>query len=228
VHRPFREYGKPYFDLADDGSLALRAAPVPTYPYASHFEVGPDGGVRELPVGLGIRSTMWLRDEVVMRTAFGTALAHVAAGVPQLTRTIRGMGTYAAFKDFGKEIDVESRTFRVTARMVEEMKRTAEQSGAEFRLIGSQGLWANAIRERIASEDLGDMAAFRERTPKGTRFIVPFDTHWNELGHERYGEVLAERLEGSGLVARIQERAGSRAAETAHALPGDAGRDASR
>jgi hypothetical protein len=67
-------------------------------------------------------------------------------------------------------------------------------------MIGGSGGWASALREELDLADLGDWERYRARFPEGTSLYVPFDTHWNELGHELFGHALAESLVESGLL----------------------------
>ena len=40
IHRPFRRYGKAYFDFDASGGLELKGVPVPNFRYASGARVG--------------------------------------------------------------------------------------------------------------------------------------------------------------------------------------------
>jgi len=207
VHRPYRMYGKSYFDLAPDGSLVLKGAPVPEYPATRFVRVGSDGNEVELDVTPVVQAQMWLRDNVVMKTAFGTALAHLVAAVPQLTAAVVGRSTFDAGNVGIDTVDRESRLFRVTVAMVREMARIAEQNGAQFQLLGTPDPWLDAVRAEAGLAPFGDMQEFVARMkqfytehPGGEKFLVPFDTHWNAFGHRVYGEVLADRIEAANLL----------------------------
>ena len=47
LHRPYRDFGKGYFDLGDDGALTLRNVPVPHYATDAEVYLGEDGRVVE-------------------------------------------------------------------------------------------------------------------------------------------------------------------------------------
>jgi len=203
IHRPFRRYGKAFFDVASDGALLLRGVPVPEYEYARNLRVGPDGQPQEQPVPASVRAQMWLRDQVVMKTAFGTAMAHLVAAIPQLTDKLVRSSGWSDFQGGQPAIDHDARLFRVNAAMLREMDATARAGGAEFQMVGSDGPaahWANALREQVGLQSLDDYQAFFAHMPKGTKFLVPFDSHWNETGHRIYGELLAELLDRSTLL----------------------------
>lgn len=201
VHRPFREFGKAWFSLDEQGALVLRGTPVPAFELATNLRVDERGDEVSYPVSGSVRAQMWLRDNLVMRTAFGTALAHVVAAVPQLTATVMKMGTYGDFKDVKQGFDTQSAVFRTTAAIVREMDRATREGGGAFFLIGSTSTpWNAELRRATGVRGLDEMPEFARRLPKGEPFLVPFDTHWNALGHEVYGQVLAERLEAAGVV----------------------------
>lgn len=199
VHRPFREYGKAWFDIAPDGSLVLKGAPVPDYAYAQSLRVGPNGEAVELAVPASAKASLWLRDAVVMRSAFGTALAHALVAVPQLTQVVTRAGTYGDFRNGKPGFEREGRAFRVSRAMVAEMRRTSEASDAKFRMLYADEGWGASLREDLGMPALGDVPAFRRHLPKGARYLVPFDSHWNELGHDSYARALADVLEANGL-----------------------------
>jgi hypothetical protein len=200
IHRPYRRFGKGYFDFDGGDGLVLRGVPVPPYPYDKNLRVGPDGQVVELDVSLLDRVVLWSRDAIICRSAFATALVHVLAALPQLASTIRGASSYEDFSDVSRTLDRSSRRFRVTAALVGEMRRVSERAGAEFRMIGAGDPWSRALREELELPDLGVYALFFWSRPHNQRIHVPFDLHLNELGHRLYGEALATALADSGLL----------------------------
>ncbi len=191
VHRAFRRYGKPWFDLRSDGSLDLRGVPVAVYPNATALRVDESGEVREIDVPFSARLRMGLRDYGAGRSAAVAALLHLATTVPELGRSLGQAGVS------GKELRLgrakpESRLFRVTAAMVDEMRRRAAAGGARFALIGPQPAWSGALREHLGLPDLGDWTLFKERAPEGVPLTARFDAHMNATAHQLYGTVLAE------------------------------------
>lgn len=199
IHRPFREYGKPYFVLDDEGELELRGVPVPLYDYARNLRVGEDGEVMELPLTKGTRFSMWLRDEVVCRSSFAVVLVHLAAAVPQLWAPLRDAGSYGDFRDGKPRYGRDTRIYQLTKAMVREMQRLSEAAGAEFRMIRVGDRWTSAIRDELELQDLGVTTRYKATLPQGEPFQIPFDPHWNELGHRIYGEALAQALIEHGL-----------------------------
>jgi hypothetical protein len=200
AHRPFRRFGKGWFDLAPRGGLVLHGVPVPEYPYEQNLRVGDDGGIHELPVSRGVRAQMWIRDHTVVRSSTATALVLIASALPQLRAGLGRAGSYGDFRDAAFELDRETRLFRVTAALVREMQRVSREAGAEFRMLGPPGGWAAALKEAAGLPDLGEHPQYRASIPEGARTQVPLDPHMNELGHRLYGEALARALVESGLV----------------------------
>lgn len=196
IHRPFRRYGKGWFDLEDGGRLVLRGTPVPEYPHGANLKVGEDGGPFEIAVPPLERAGLWLRDLTVTRSSVAAALANIVVVVPFFWQGLRGV---AAYQDFEPALDRESRLFRVTSALVREMVRTAREAGAEFRLAGAEGPWGDALRETLGVRDLPVLSRFQSRIRPGDEVIVPFDSHLNALGHRLFGEALAESLLEAGL-----------------------------
>jgi hypothetical protein len=205
VHRPFRVFGKPYFDLDENGSLVLRGVPVPDYPYTSNLRVGEDGKVHELTVDLRSRIVLWLRDVLICRSAFATALTKIAMSLPQVG-SLASVGAYEDERDHPRA-DSESRLFRVTAEMVREMRRVSERSGAQFRMVAGGGDFGLEVERAIGQPETGVHRSFKDRIPEGASVHVPYDPHWNELGERLFGEALAEWLAGSGLLGPPQPAA---------------------
>lgn len=200
VHRPYRLYGKGYFHLDADGSLELRGVPVPDFPYTENLRVDEQGELVDLPVPWSDRLLLWLRDEVICRSAFATAVVHVAAAIPQLTRNVQDAGSYEDFSDAQRQLDRSTHVFRVTAAMIDRMRDVSHEAGAGFAMIAPWDRWEAALREELDLQDLGEYARFRRLAKGAGRTRVPFDTHWNELGHRLYGNALAEALMDSDLL----------------------------
>jgi hypothetical protein len=200
VHRPFRRYGKPWFDLDAGGSLALRGAPVPSYPYTANLRVGEDGAVVEQPVGLRSQASLWLRDVLICRSAFATALTRAALAFPALASSLSRAGAYRDEGDLAAEPEPEARLFRLTTELVREMRRSSEAAGARFAMLADAGRYGRAVREAagLAPNDVHER--FRASVPGDDAILVPYDPHWNELGHRLYGEALAAWLLESGLL----------------------------
>lgn len=189
VHRPFRLYGKGYYDLDDNGSLVLRGVPVPRFPYDQSLLVGEDGEVVELTVPPTVGFRMWVRDNVVATSSFGAALVHVAAAVPGLSGAIESAGSFS--QDEG--VATRNRVERVTAAMIREMHAVSCAADAGFRFIvdGDQSI---QLGREAGVAILDPWEAFYAGLPEDAAVIVPFDTHFNELGHEAFGQAVAGTL----------------------------------
>jgi len=94
----------------------------------------------------------------------------------------------------------------VTVAMIADMRRTAKAGGAELLLLPSGDAWPKALRKELGIPTLDEQTIYFARMPKGARVTVPFDSHWNELGHDLYGRAVAESLDRSGLLAAPPKR----------------------
>lgn len=204
IHRPFRRYGKPWFDVDASGELALHGTPVPEYPYAANLRVGDDGEPVELAVPFRSRLTLWLRDVAICRSAFATALLRAAVSSPAAARSVSTAGAYDDTRDVAPELDREARLYRTTLAMIRRMQRSAEDAGARFVMIGTwpgaRDDWGASLRADAGLPDLQDMERYKARVTDPDAVLVPLDPHWNELGHRLYAEALEEALVGAGLV----------------------------
>jgi len=205
VHRPYRRFGKGYFDLDADGELVLHGTPVPQFPYRRGLLVDEHGALQPLELSAASHARLWARDNLICRSSVLTAAAYVAAALPSLAGRLRGAGSVRLEEPGGPERG--SRLFRVTAAMVARMRTLAEEQGAQFFMIGARMPWTVALREELTLIDLGDWQRFRARLPPNAKIHVPYDTHWNELGHRVYGEALAAALIESRALADLRDGA---------------------
>lgn len=209
IHRPFRKFGKPWFDVDAEGGLVLRGVPVPHYPYSANLRVGADGEMEVLQVSLRNAALLWLRDHVLCRSAFGTGLVRLALSVPDTNRSLVSMGSYDDRSDVKAELDPHDRLFRVTAAMLQRMEQASREVGAGFRLIGARDRWSLALREATGMPDMGDATRFTERRPPDVPIHMPYDPHLNELGHQLFADALVEALLADGVLpdpARAADR----------------------
>lgn len=206
IHRPFRKYGKAWFALDPAGEPVLRGVPVPHYPYRVDLRVGPDGEPVEHEVDLRSAATLWLRDHVLCRSAFGAGLLKVALALPGTVRPLVEMGTYPDAEDAPEELDRGEYRFRVTAALVRRMARSAREAGADFRMISTGDPYARSVLDAAGLQPLGEARRWRSSLPEDRSIQMPFDPHWNELGHRIYGEALAEALADSGLLPAPADR----------------------
>jgi hypothetical protein len=202
IHRPFRRFGKPWFALEDGDRLVLKGVPVPDYPYEANLRVDANGELKELPVGLRSLATLYFRDVVVCHSAFATGLLKVALAMPGLTRSLVRMGSYQDREDVDSSLDRNAPLFRVTAAMVREMERVANEAGAQFRLIGVGDKWGRALVEVTGVGTLDEIERYKAGIQPGVELHAKYDPHWNEAGHLLYGTALADALEAAGLVRR--------------------------
>jgi lysophospholipase L1-like esterase len=193
IHRPFRMFGKGWFDFAADGTLVLRGTPVPEFDHDVNLKVGDDGEPFEIEVPTLQWAALWARDLTMTRSSVATAVANIAIMMPAVWQQARGV---AAYKDYQPPVERERRVYRLTAALVRELERSAREAGAEFRVVGGEDAWAKALFPDVGIEPL-PLARQLERTDEPV--IVPFDSHMNQLGHRLYGEAFAKVLLDAGL-----------------------------
>jgi hypothetical protein len=201
IHRPYREYGKPYFDLDANGGLVLEGVPVPQFAAAEGIHVGEDGRVVRAEVPVLMRASLWLRDSVIVHSAFATWLTHVVAGLPNLTRSVLSAGSYGDFRGSGMpELDPQGRSFRLALALVRQMQRVASEGHAKMYMLGVSGEWPTAIRKAAGMPEYRVYERYRDRIPSPEAVRTRMDPHWNALGHRLYAETLVETLEASDLL----------------------------
>jgi lysophospholipase L1-like esterase len=199
IHRPHRMFGKAAFHLRDNGELELIGAPVPAeYPYAIHKVINGEGKIVELPLTIGQRFKLWLRDTVVTRSSFATTLVAVATGFDSLSQMIKSAGRFQAPPAPRSN---KSWLDDTTAAILAAMREEAGKAGADFRFIGNIKEQQRRMAEEAGVQILGEFPEFVEMTnatDEPTR--VPFDGHPNELGHALYGKAVADQILRQGLL----------------------------
>ena len=210
IHRPYRKYGKAYFAVAPSGGLELQGVPVPSFPYTQGSRVRDDGEVKTVDVPRFLQASLWVRDQLITRSAFATFLVYLVAKVPNLEMVVLGASTFGDFRALDgqmPQIDKNSHLFRLTTGLVREMQRVAAQGGARVQLIGIPGIWPAAVRDELGMADLHEYERYREHIPSPEAVRTRFDPHWNALGNRLYAEQLADSLIEHGFLPRIaQER----------------------
>ena len=203
IHRPFRRFGKGWFDLDADGALVMKGVPVPEYPYDEGLQVGDDGQVRHLVVPGAVRASVALRDALALHSGFATFLVWAVANMPSAEKTVVGSGSFADFQESGGQlpaVDPASRTFRLTLALIREMQRVAADGGARFQMIGIGGAWSKALRAAAGMPELSDWDRYVAAIPDPKAVKTPFDPHWNALGNKIYAEQLSKLLVDNGFV----------------------------
>lgn len=206
IHRPYRKYGKGYFAVDEAGALELRGVPVPPFPYTQGSRVSDDGEVKTVEIPRFLQASLWVRDRLITRSAFATFLVYLVAKVPNLEMVVLGASTFGDFQAMqGKvpEVDEQGRVFRVTAEVVREMQRVAQEGGAPLLLIGIPGIWPTAIRTVVGLPEVHEYERYRERIPSPEAVRTRFDPHWNALGNRLYAEQLAGMLIEGGYLPQV-------------------------
>ena len=199
IHRPYRRYGKPWMVPAEDGTVTPRGIPVPEYAYRSNLRVGEDGEPLELPVAFRKQAVLWLRDVVVCRSAFATFLVDLAIRVDSLSKGVQNAGSYGDATDGPAKTGGESHVFRATTGMLRAMDRSSRAAGARF-VLALADTGAGAMRDAAGIPAIDDLKRFQARIRPGMDLYVKNDPHMNALGHELYGQALAETLVAAGYV----------------------------
>src|SRR6185295_4155227 len=116
IHRPFRPFGKGWFDVDANGVLSLHGVPVPEFRYEEGLQVGEDSQVRSLIVPDGVRASVLLRDELTARSGFATFLVWAVARLPNAERSVLGASTFGDFRAEGGQpaLQVDTRRYRLT------------------------------------------------------------------------------------------------------------------
>jgi hypothetical protein len=203
IHRPYRKYGKAYFELDENGGVELHGVPVPEFAYTQGSRVGEDGQVKTVEVPAFLQATLWVRDRLITRSAFGTFLVYGVAQLPNLEKFVLGGSTFGDFQEGGgltPQVDEQSRMFRLTLALVREMQRVAAEGGAQVQMIGIPSPWPIAIRAKLGMPELREYALYWEGVTDRAAVKTRFDPHWNALGNRLYAEQLAEALIRGGLV----------------------------
>lgn len=202
IHRPFRPYGKGWFDVDENGALALHGVPVPEFRYDEGLQVREDSQVHSIVVPGGLRASVLLRDEITLRSGFATFLVWAVAQLPNAEKGLLGASTFGDFRAEGglPTLDLGSRRFRVTLEMLREMQRVAAAGGARVQMIGIGSDWSKALRAAAGMPELNDWERYIEAIEDPESVLTPFDPHWNALGNKIYAEQLAALLLDHGLV----------------------------
>lgn len=192
IHRPHRVFGKAAFHLKKDETLELTGTPVPEYPYNIHLVINENGDIIELPLSFGQKLNLWLRDTVITRSSLATTMVAVTIQFKSLTKMIKSAGRFQA--PLGPNSG-NSWLEKTTAAIFSAIREAANNSGAEFRLIGLSSEQLLSIAPDTDVEILGESEEFlkdMEQAEAPTR--VPFDGHLNELGHALYGKAIAAEI----------------------------------
>jgi hypothetical protein len=206
VHRPYRKYGKGYFDLDETGALVLNDVPVPHFALTEGIRVGEDGTRQRVEVPGYLTATLFLRDSLTMHSAFATAMVYLVARMPEFTSSVINASTFADFRGLDASTEeLDTRAFRVTAALVREMQRVAEEQGARLHLIGVAGDWPEALRKQAGMPELNIYANFWSSVADPVAIRTPYDPHWNELGNRLYAEALAEALIRGGFLEHTEK-----------------------
>ena len=187
IHRPFRKFGKPSYAW-DGEELVLKGAPVPDYPYSSHFVLNSTGEIVELPVSNKTRLNMWIRDNVVSRSSFVTAVVTIIIQLDVLSASLKKSGS---FQGEGPSTGENDWVFQTAVALITRMREVAEQQGAKFYIVGFEKDIAG-LAEASASEFLDpNVLMYGWLEEQKLQHRVPFDGHFNSVGNALYGKALA-------------------------------------
>ena len=213
VHRPFRKYGKSYFDLDEAGKLTLQGVPVPRFAKADGIRIGLDGQPHPVEVPGGVHATLWVRDNVITVSAFATAMVYAIAKLPGGQSNVASHGTFGDFQGGDPRVvepGPDNYSFRLTLALIREMQRVSAENGARFYMLGNPGPgeWPDLLRDEAGMPRLMVYERYRESVPDMSLTRVPMDPHWNALGQRYYSKTLADTLVESGLLTGRSPAAG--------------------
>ncbi len=205
LHRPYREFGKGYFELGDRDALTLRNVPVPIYKEDAEVFLGGDGRVVERTCAARQAWFLWFRDTVVCRSSACTLLLNTLMTNPTLTRLLNDRGAYQAKVPGASDDYLASLPFRLTAATLKEMKRVSERSGARFQLCAPStdvdlGPEYPKFFEAVGLPYWNFLKEAGDKFPRDTPLRMKHDAHLNEAGHDAVGRTIARGLIARGLV----------------------------
>jgi hypothetical protein len=202
LHEMRRPFGKPAFQLRDDGSLGLVGAPVPIYPACSEVRLTPAAGALRVDGALGgalCRAQMLLFDH----SALFSFLTQLVPWDGRLLGWLYYVGNpHLVFQpDAQKPDDAEAYAPRLTRALVVELAREVALDGAGFLVIGDAAQLEKLGRARLEAQGIEIVSL--EAIETGDRQEIRFrrDSHYNAQGHDRLARFLAP-LVGSRLDAR--------------------------
>ena len=205
LHRPYRDFGKGYFDLDEGGELTLRNVPVPHYPADAEVFLGEDGRVVERTCAARQAWFLWFRDTVVCRSSACTLLLNTLMSNPALTRFLNDRGAYKARTSAPTSDPRAGRSFRLTSATFKAMKRASERAGARFMLCTptvdiQPGPEYPAYYEELGIPYWDFLKESRDLFPPGVPLRFKHDAHLNVAGHAAVGRAMARGLIARGLV----------------------------
>ena len=209
LHRPYRTFGKGYFEIEPGGGIALRNVPVPHYPMDVVEHLDDRGKVVRETYPASRARWLWFRDNVVSRSSALTLAIQSLTTFPLLSRLVAERGAFQVQLqgvESGDEGIRASYAYRVTAATYKAMNEAAAGAGARF-LVGNPSSidhrpWPWEVRliedAGLPFWDLGPES--QSWLPRGVPFRLPHDAHFNKAGHEAVGIALARGLVARGLV----------------------------
>jgi len=196
IHRPFREFGKPWFALGAEGDVGLRGVPVPDYPYTSNLVSDEQGDLVDVPISVREEATLWLRDVWITRSSFATAMVGWAMTLPFREQILQA----GSYDDRGVVRTLEH-SHELSVALARKMAGVARDAGADYAMVAIHNRgFVPELRRRAGIENLGVWRRFRQSIPEGARVNFRFDPHMNPFGQELYGRALADALEASDLL----------------------------
>lgn len=198
LHRPAREFGKPAYHVDSAGKLALHGAPVPDYPHMQYLVLAEDGSAQEKPVSFSQRTTLYLRSHVLIWSSLLTAGVVIAAWASNASKAMKKAGSFSQI-DYATYLASKHDQARLVA-LLAELRAVSEQVGARFYVMGEDYPVFLNLAKAADVDVLRAKTCFWE-AKVGEQTIVPFDTHWNERGHELYGRCVAKAMLADKILA---------------------------
>jgi len=196
VHRMRRVFGKAAFVPDGEHGLRLIGAPVPDYPECSEYRISSGGEIVRLDSRVG-RVVCRLQMALFDRSALFSFLTHLVLWDQwgTLLRKLYNAGMPQGRSDKGEAaLLIENTSNKVTERIIPELARTVEASGARFIVASQPNMlqkFADAGIDLSGYEQI-HLASVEKADPLDVRF--EHDSHLNAKGHRMAAEELRDAL----------------------------------
>ncbi|MDQ4149908.1 MAG: hypothetical protein M3164_07990 [Actinomycetota bacterium] len=217
LHRPKRPFGKAAFGIDGSGTLHLKGAPIPTYPFCSSVRLDGQFRIRRYD-GFRTRALCWLETNLSDHFASFSFLTTRLRQNPELIRRLWNAGQADADAPTspplapsgspapqgpppdtpmpaGRPKHEQDPAHRLTSALIEQLAREVQESGAHFVMVASD--------PDLAELDVGAFQAsgihiLRTDPVLGgdqRAYRIPNDGHLNPEGHRKMAELIGPAVE---------------------------------
>jgi lysophospholipase L1-like esterase len=196
LHRARRPFSKPAFALRRGGRLELVGDPVRDYPLCSTYKLNARFRIERLDT-LRSRSLCWLQVRLADHSALFSFVSTRIAQNPSLLNAIYGLGSpegqpTAPGTGATRPLD---HGHRLTSELIARLASAVQRDGADFVLLGQRTDLSLLALDGGGVAHMNVVALDEALGPRpGEEVRFPVDGHYNERGHRKVAELLAERL----------------------------------